>query len=113
MDDKLNNSKQEESKKRRSTMPATPASRRERKHRKYRNQRNVQVEEETLKKTLWVQIRILPIWLRILLVLSLLTGVAVIGAMIGYSYIGNGEPGDVLKKETWTHIFDIIKGKES
>ena len=33
--------------------------------------------------------------------------------MIGYGYIGDGEIGDVLKKETWIHILDIIKGKES
>lgn len=61
----------------------------------------------------WVQIRILPIWLRIILVLLLLAGAAILGAMIGYGYLGDGQPSEVLKKETWTHIFDIMNGKES
>lgn len=64
------------------------------------------------KKTFWVQIRLLPIWLRLILIVLLIAIVAVIGLRIGYSYIGDGNPEDVLKKETWTHILDIIKGKE-
>ncbi|WP_342515333.1 DNA-directed RNA polymerase subunit beta [Sporosarcina sp. FSL K6-1522] len=72
------------------------------------------VEEQTESKTQkWVQIRLLPIWLRILLVLLLLVGAAVFGAMFGYGYLGDGNPGDVLKKETWTHIYDIMNGKQS
>ncbi|MGN7385573.1 DNA-directed RNA polymerase subunit beta [Sporosarcina sp. SAFN-015] len=81
-----------------------------------RNQQKKQksVKEETSdKRRIWVQIRLLPIWLRILLVLLLVAGAAVLGAMIGYGYVGDGEPSDVLKKETWTHILDIINGKES
>lgn len=64
------------------------------------------------KKTFWVQIRIIPIWLRLILIILLLAIVAVIGLQIGYSYIGDGNPEDVLNKKTWTHIIDIIKGKE-
>lgn len=64
------------------------------------------------KKTLWVQIRIIPIWLRLILIILLIAIVAVIGLQIGYSYIGDGNPEDVLKRTTWTHIIDIIKGKE-
>ncbi|QUW24030.1 DNA-directed RNA polymerase subunit beta [Sporosarcina sp. Marseille-Q4063] len=64
------------------------------------------------KKTLWVQIRMIPIWLRLILIILLIAIVAVIGLRFGYSYIGDGNPEDVLKKETWTHIIDIIKGKE-
>jgi hypothetical protein len=67
---------------------------------------------EKPKQRLWVQIRIIPIWLRIILVLLLLVGAAAIGAMIGYGYIGDGNPSDALKKETWMHIIDILKGKE-
>jgi hypothetical protein len=70
------------------------------------------VEETAPKKQFWVQIRLLPIWLRIILVLLLLTGAAMFGAMIGYSSLGDGNPGDVFKKETWTHILDIIDGKQ-
>lgn len=70
-------------------------------------------EETSGKRRLWVQIRILPIWLRVILVLLLLVGAAILGSMIGYGYVGDGTPSDVLKKETWTHIVDIINGKES
>ena len=64
------------------------------------------------KKTFWVQIRMIPIWLRLILIILLIAIVAVIGLRVGYSYIGDGNPEDVFKKETWTHIIDIIKGKE-
>lgn len=76
--------------------------------------RSTESEQETApKKQFWVQIRLLPIWFRVLLVLLLLAGAAIFGAIIGYGYMGDGEPADVLKKETWTHILDIINGKES
>ena len=69
-------------------------------------------DEAVPKKVRWVQIRMIPIWLRIILVVLLLAGVAIIGLRIGYGYMGDGNPNDVLKKETWLHIVDIIKGKE-
>lgn len=74
--------------------------------------RSAESEQTEPKQQFWVQVRLLPIWLRILLVLLLLAGAAILGAIIGYGYIGDGEPMDVLKKETWTHILDIINGKE-
>jgi hypothetical protein len=70
-----------------------------------------QIEEATPKKQFWVQIRLLPIWLRIILVLALLTGAAILGVIIGYGTLGGGNPVDVFKKETWTHMLDIINGK--
>ena len=84
-----------------------------------RSERNQQkrkrsVKEETSdKRRIWVQIRLLPIWLRIVLVLLLLTGAAILGAIVGYGYVGDGQPSDALNKETWIHILDIINGKES
>ncbi|WP_318617025.1 DNA-directed RNA polymerase subunit beta [Sporosarcina sp. YIM B06819] len=77
------------------------------------SKRSTEIGQATPPKQLWVQIRLLPIWLRVILVLLLLVGAAILGAIIGYGYIGDGEPTDVLKKETWTHIIDIISGKES
>ena len=78
-----------------------------------REQRKAKRDEtNTSKKTIWVQIRIIPIWLRLILIILLIAIVAVIGLQFGYSYIGDGNPEDVLKKDTWTHIVDIIKGKE-
>ena len=79
---------------------------------KKREQEEKNNDEAVPKKVRWVQIRMIPIWLRIILVILLLAGVAVIGLRIGYAYVGDGNPSDVLKKETWLHIVDIIKGKE-
>ena len=59
----------------------------------------------------WVQVRMIPIWLRLLILLVLLALAAAVGAMVGFSVIGDGTAGDVFKKETWQHIFDIMNGK--
>ncbi|ANU10064.1 hypothetical protein A1A1_06092 [Planococcus antarcticus DSM 14505] len=63
------------------------------------------------KKTWWVQIRLFPIWLRIIMVVALISLAAVFGAMVGFGVIGDGEPADALKWETWQHILDIMDGK--
>ncbi|WP_377887450.1 DNA-directed RNA polymerase subunit beta [Alkalihalobacillus sp. R86527] len=55
------------------------------------------------------RIRLIPIWLRLILVTLLLALSLVAGAMIGYGVIGEGSPGDVFKKETWMKISDIVK----
>lgn len=93
---------------------AATRAKRTRPARNENRRRSTEIEQAAEpRKQFWVQIRLLPIWLRIVLVLLLLTGAAIFGAIIGYGYMGDGDPADVLKKETWTHILDIIKGKES
>lgn len=87
-------------------------SRKERKELKKREREEKTSDEAIPKKVRWVQIRMIPILLRIILVIVLLVGVVIIGLRIGYGYVGDGNPSDVLKKETWLHIVDIIKGKE-
>lgn len=67
---------------------------------------------EAEQKSGWVKIRLLPIWLRIILILLLLITVTVIGLIFGYSIIGEGESGDALKWSTWKHILDIMNGVE-
>lgn len=58
-----------------------------------------------------IRIRLIPIWLRIVL-LIIFTGVFMIaGAAIGYGVLGDGNPGDVLKGSTWTHIIDLVEKK--
>ncbi|WP_153730387.1 DNA-directed RNA polymerase subunit beta [Sporosarcina obsidiansis] len=59
----------------------------------------------------WVRVRMIPIWLRLLILLALLVIAAILGAVIGFSVIGDGSAGDVFHKETWQHIFDIMNGK--
>lgn len=70
-------------------------------------------QQDTEKKPIrWVQIRLLPIWLRILIVLILICLAAIIGVMVGYGVIGDGKASDALKADTWRHIFDIVNGRE-
>lgn len=50
-----------------------------------------------------------PILLRVFVVSILLGASLILGSMIGYGVIGDGEPKDVLQKSTWQHIYDIVK----
>ncbi|MDG5471210.1 DNA-directed RNA polymerase subunit beta [Jeotgalibacillus sp. ET6] len=56
----------------------------------------------------WVQVRLLPIFVRVIIVVVLAAGCLLLGLMVGYGVIGDGNPQDALKKETWTHIMDIV-----
>ena len=64
------------------------------------------------KETKWVQIRLIPIWLRVLIIFILLLIAVVAGLTIGYSVLGDGDSSEVLEWSTWQHLIDIIKGKE-
>lgn len=66
----------------------------------------------TDKPVRWVQLRLIPIWLRIILVLLLFLVAAVVGLNVGYSIIGDGASSGALKWDTWQHILDIMSGKE-
>ncbi|WP_236035077.1 DNA-directed RNA polymerase subunit beta [Alkalihalobacterium elongatum] len=58
------------------------------------------------------RIRLIPIWLRVVIVI-LLCGLSLIaGLMFGYGIVGNGTPSDILQRETWEHIYNIISGAE-
>jgi hypothetical protein len=55
------------------------------------------------------RIRLIPIWLRLLIVAVAMVISLILGAMIGYWLVGDGgDPRDVLKPDTWYHIYDII-----
>jgi polyferredoxin len=71
-----------------------------------------EARREKREKKKKIRIRLFPIWLRILIVLFLIIVCFFVGAMIGYGVIGDGNPFDVFKKSTWTHIYDIVN-KES
>src|SRR5699024_9465043 len=53
--------------------------------------------------------RIIPIWLRIIVVLIFSVTALIAVLMIGYGIGGDGLPTDALKFETWQHIIDIVK----
>ncbi|RKQ34352.1 DNA-directed RNA polymerase subunit beta [Oceanobacillus halophilus] len=52
--------------------------------------------------------RIFPIWLRIILLIIFAAAALVAGLMVGYGIMGDGNPTDILKTETWQHIIDIV-----
>lgn len=68
-------------------------------------------QKDETRPSRWVRVRMLPIWLRILLFILLLAGSLVLGAVIGFAGIGNGNAADVFKAETWQHIIDIVVKK--
>lgn len=65
-------------------------------------------EEPNAKQAVRIKVRLLPIWLRLLIVAVLIVIMAVFGAIVGYSIIGGGQVVDVFKPSTWTHIGDIV-----
>lgn len=52
--------------------------------------------------------RIVPIWLKVLIVIVLSLFALMIGLIVGFSIFGDGNPLDVLKWETWQHIIDFV-----
>lgn len=59
-----------------------------------------------------LRLRMIPIWLRILLSIVLIGGSFIIGLMVGYAVVGDGEnPGEILKPDIWYYLIDMIRGK--
>lgn len=56
-----------------------------------------------------IRIRLIPLWLRLILIVLLIAASVILGAMFGYGVIGEGEAMDVFKKSTWTYIKDLIQ----
>ncbi|MGM7703034.1 DNA-directed RNA polymerase subunit beta [Pseudalkalibacillus sp. Hm43] len=53
--------------------------------------------------------RIVPIWLRLIIVLLLFALCLGAGLAVGYGVIGDGNWTDVFSKSTWQHIVDLVK----
>lgn len=64
-------------------------------------------EQERPEKFKW-RIRLIPIWLRMLILLAAMAVAIVSGAMVGYGVLGGGNPMEVFEKETWQHILDLV-----
>ena len=56
------------------------------------------------------RLRVVPIWLRLLLAIVLIGGSLLLGLMVGYGVLGDGQPADALQTETWYHIFELMRG---
>ncbi|MEH7417294.1 DNA-directed RNA polymerase subunit beta [Neobacillus drentensis] len=58
-----------------------------------------------------VRIRLIPIWLRLVLLVVSVFICAIAGASVGYGMLGGGNVGDIFKESTWTHIIDLVDKK--
>ncbi|WP_099361853.1 DNA-directed RNA polymerase subunit beta [Fredinandcohnia onubensis] len=76
--------------------------------RKTRDEQKNTEKEPKKKREPKIRIRLIPIWVRLLLVVVLFAASILIGVVVGYGVIGDGKPSDALKKETWQHIVDIV-----
>ena len=59
-----------------------------------------------------IKIRLLPIWLRVLIVVLLIALSITLGAMFGYGVMGGGKAMEIFDKSTWTHILELVNKEE-
>ena len=67
-------------------------------------------EKQQQRQSRRIRVRLIPIWLRLILVIILFAACVVAGAAFGYGVMGDGSPSDIFEKSTWTHIRDLIYG---
>lgn len=70
---------------------------------------NKNQDKSSQKQKVSFRIRLLPIWLRVVLVLLLMAVSTIAGLVVGYGVIGNGNPGDAIDQSTWQHIVDLVE----
>jgi ribosomal protein S12 methylthiotransferase accessory factor YcaO len=76
---------------------------------KYREiEKDIETMRDRRKK---IRVRLIPVWVKVVIVLVLTVISVLAGLVVGYGVIGSGQPSDALQKETWTHILDIINKK--
>lgn len=68
-----------------------------------------QQEKVEKRPNIRVRVRLIPIWLRIILVIVLLALSIMAGAAFGYGVLGDGKPTEIFQKSTWTHILDLVE----
>ncbi|MFC4321946.1 DNA-directed RNA polymerase subunit beta [Litchfieldia salsa] len=83
----------------------------ERTRAEHRQQEEAIAKEKPGKTRRLVRLRLIPIWLRLLIVAALILLSATAGVIVGYGVIGDGEPTDALKTSTWQHIIDLVEKK--
>jgi len=67
--------------------------------------------EATPNQTIRVRTRMIPIWLRLVLLVVFMVLSLFAGASVGYGLLGGGEVAEVFKESTWTHILDLVNKK--
>lgn len=86
-------------------------------HKKAKQEALQKTKEENLKKTeaapapktdKRVRTRLIPVWLRLVLLLAGVIICVMAGATVGYGMLGGGNVGEVFKESTWTHIIDLV-----
>lgn len=55
-----------------------------------------------------VRLRLIPIWLRLVIILVVSVIAAFVGAYFGYVILGDGKSSEVFSPSTWQHIFDLV-----
>ncbi|WP_042463396.1 DNA-directed RNA polymerase subunit beta [Neobacillus dielmonensis] len=58
-----------------------------------------------------VRIRMIPIWLRLVLLVVFTVVSLIAGAIVGYSVLGDGNAADVFSGSAWSHIRDLVEHK--
>ncbi|MED5041325.1 DNA-directed RNA polymerase subunit beta, partial [Geobacillus stearothermophilus] len=66
-------------------------------------------EEEAAAPRRFARTRLIPIWLRLVIVTVLMAICLAAGAVVGYSAIGDGAWLDVFRPSTWQHILDFVE----
>lgn len=74
---------------------------------RYERRKTTRAKEK--KQTIWnVRVRLIPIWLRLILIAFFMVLAIAAGWVIGYGVIGDGNAGDALKRETFQHLYDLV-----
>lgn len=88
---------------------AQPNTRQQRRQAKVAERAERNQEKSKEKESRRPKFRLIPIWLRLLIVTLLLVVSMTIGLMVGYGVIGDGKASDILKISTWNHLVDLIE----
>ncbi|CAM3610765.1 DNA-directed RNA polymerase subunit beta [Cytobacillus oceanisediminis] len=76
---------------------------------KTREQQKKERSKEEAPRKGRIRVRLIPIWLRIIIVALLIFLSVMAGAAVGYGVLGNGEVKDIFTKSTWTHIMELVE----
>jgi hypothetical protein len=84
-----------------------PKTREEYKKIKLEEQKKHEESKPSL-KVKQVKVRLIPIWLRLIILVVLILISTTAGALVGYGPLGGGKAADIFKESTWTHIIDLV-----